>query len=793
MELKDSKKQDLNDQEKDQPEPLAHRIHSDQIRLLYQQNPFGIAAQSFAAVFLTIALWKVVPRSSLISWLFYMLLLSTLWLITAIYYHLKETRLSQDTWLILFAVFTFLSGCGWGIAGSLLMPAESLVHQTFVVILIFGMTAGSISFFSPVTSIYSLFLLPTFIPFNIWLFLQGGIYIILGFSGLIYMPIIFASCYYSNKFLLTSLSLAYKNVNLDLLNQLLEKRVAQRTSELEKSLALTQSTLESTAEGLLVVDRHGNIEYYNQQFIDMWQMPAKFTQEPDWQFFINEIFKKLKHPQIFLTNIDELQANPKQERFDEIISINNNVFEWHAKPHKMHDKIVGRVWSFRDITMRKQMEQQLAYQANHDLLTGLPNRTLLYDRINQGIAHARRDQTRLIIMFLDIDNFKLINDNLGHNAGDMLLQEIAQRLLLCTRESDTVARFGGDEFVILLVANTHKEIRLVSQRILTRVAQSIELASHEIVVTASIGISIYPHDGNDAATLLKNADMAMYMAKNQGRNTVKLYHESIKNHSKKSLEMQIELRNALLRNEFYLLYQPTIDLKTGQISGVEALVRWRHPKRGIIFPQHFIPIAEESRIIIPLGEWILQNACLQNKDWQSQGLRPVRMAINVSGVQIMRENFADIVEQSLASAQLSPQYIEIELTESTIMNETVQNLYTLKRLKEIGINLTIDDFGTGYSSLNYLKQFPVNKLKIDQSFVSDCISEQNDASIVEAIIAMGHSLKLKVLAEGIETEEQLQFLQQCQCDEGQGFFYGQPMSAEAFAKLLSEDLDYSSE
>ena len=261
MELKDSKKQYPNDQEKDQPEPLAPRIHSDQIRLLYEQNPFGIAAQSFAAVFLTIALWKVVPRSSLISWLFYMLLLSTLWLITAIYYHLKENRLSQDTWLILFAVFTFLSGCGWGIAGSLLMPAESLVHQTFVVILIFGMTAGSISFFSPVTSIYSLFLLPTFIPFNIWLFLQGGIYIILGFSGLIYIPIIFASCYYSNKFLLTSLSLAYKNVNLDLLNQLLEKRVAHRTSELEKNLALTQSTLEATAEGLLVVDHHGNIEY----------------------------------------------------------------------------------------------------------------------------------------------------------------------------------------------------------------------------------------------------------------------------------------------------------------------------------------------------------------------------------------------------------------------------------------------------------------------------------------------------------------------------------------------------
>lgn len=793
MELKDSKRQHLIDHEKDKQDPLANRIRSDQIRLLYEQNPFGIAAQCFAAVFLTIALWKVAPSPLLISWLLYMLLLSTLWLINAICHHVKENLLSEESWLFLFAVFTFLSGCGWGIAGSLLMPVENLVHQTFVVILIFGMTAGSISFFSPVIAIYSLFLLPTFIPFTIWLFLQGGIYIILGFCGLVYIPIIFASCYYTNKFLLTSLSLRYKNINLDLLNQLLEKRVANRTSELEKSLALTKSTLESTTEGLLVVDLDGHIEYYNQKFTDMWQMSRKFIKTPDLQLFINEIFKQLKHPHVFLTNMDEMRANPKQERFDEIVSVNNNVFEWHAKPHRMHDKIVGRVWSFRDITMRKQMEQQLAYQANHDLLTGLPNRTLLYDRINQGIAHAKRDQTKLIMLFLDIDNFKLINDNLGHNAGDTLLQEIAKRLLLCTRESDTVARFGGDEFVILLIANTHKEIRLLSQRILARVTQPIELANHEIVVTASIGISIYPHDGTDAATLLKNADMAMYLAKNLGRNTFKLYHESIKHHAKKSLEMQIELRNALLHNEFYLLYQPTIDLRTGQITGVEALVRWKHPKRGIIHPLQFIPIAEESRIIIPLGEWILQNACLQNKDWQCNGLRPICMAINVSGVQIMRENFADLVEQSLANAQLSPQYVEIELTESTIMNDTAQNLYTLKRLKEIGIGLTIDDFGTGYSSLNYLKQFPVNKLKIDQSFVNDCINDQNDASIVETIIAMGHSLKLKVLAEGIETEEQLQFLQQCHCDEGQGFFYGQPMSPAAFAKLLSEDLNYSRE
>lgn len=789
MEFNGSKKATLY-QGKNTKTLLSNKILGDQIHLLYEQNPFGITAQFFASIFLVITLWPVISHNSLIGWLIYMILISSLWFLIAIFYKRGRIFFNQKTWLIFFAIFTFLSGIGWGFAGSILIPTENLIYQTFVVMLMFGFTAGSLPFFSPIIFIYALFLFPAFIPFDIWLFSQGGIYVFLGFCGMVYMPIIFASCYYSNKFLVNFLSLHYKNRSLDTLNQLLERKVAQRTRELEKSLAITQSTLESTAEGLLVVSLGGHIEYCNQRFLDMWKIPIELASNPDFNVFIEAVLAQLKNPQEFLAKINKVNNQPRQESFDEIMTNNANVFEWHSKPHKLGNVIVGRVWSFHDITVRKQMEKQLAYQANHDLLTGLPNRTLLYDRINQGIAYAKRYQTQLNILFLDIDNFKLINDNLGHNSGDILLQKIARRLSSCTRDSDTVSRFGGDEFVILFIANKHNEVLQLSQKILSKVTQPMRLINHEIVVTASIGVSIYPKHGKDAATLLKNADMAMYLAKNLGRNNFQLYDETINRHAKKSLEMQIELRNALETNEFFLCYQPTIHLKTGEIIGVEALVRWRHPTKGIIHPLQFIPTAEESRIIIPLGEWIFRNACLQNKAWQEMGLRPVRMAINVSGVQLLRDNFVDMIESSLTEAQLDPRYIEIELTESTIMDDKKQNLYKLKQLKEIGIHLTIDDFGTGYSSLNYLKEFPVNKLKIDQSFTQDCLTDHNNASIIKAIIAMGHSLKLEVLAEGIETVEQLQFLQQCHCDEGQGFLYSHPMRAKGFAKLLARNKKY---
>ncbi|WP_232505522.1 putative bifunctional diguanylate cyclase/phosphodiesterase [Legionella clemsonensis] len=762
------------------------KILADRVHLLYEQNPFGITAQCGAATFLTIAIWPVVNHQLLLGWFIYMLVISAIWFGIAMSYKLQKKLYNPKTWLKWFSAFTFLSGCGWGFASSILMPTENLIYQSFVVILIFGLTAGSISFFSPVVSTYALYLFPAFIPFTIWLFWQGDIYILLGFCGLIYMPAVVISCYYSNKILLNFLSLHYKNIDLDTLNQLLERRVAKRTRDLEKSLAITKSTLESTTDGLLVIDLKGRIEYYNQNLISMWKIPEKFTPKTDLFIVIDELLSQLKFPQDFLKRIDELRANPEQETDYELLLNTENIFEWHSKPHQLRHTTVGFVWSFRDVTMRKQMEKQLAYQATHDLLTGLPNRTLLYDRIHQAIAYAKRYNNQLALFFLDIDNFKLINDNLGHNSGDILLQKIARRLTLFLRQSDTVSRFGGDEFVILFILNENDNVTQLSQKLLTKLTKPLQLLNHEIVITASIGASLFPNHGKDPATLLKHADMAMYLAKKE-RNNFKLFDEKLNESTQRSLEMQIDMRNGLIAKEFFLEYQPTIDLTTGEIIGVEALVRWNHPTKGIIQPLDFIPIAESSKLIIPLGEWIFTNACLQNKAWQEQGLKPLRLAVNVSGVQLVRDNFVGFVKETLKQSQLDPQYIEIELTESIIMDDKKQNLHKLNQLKELGVSLTVDDFGTGYSSLNYLKAFPVSKLKIDQSFTQECTKNHNDASIIEAIIAMGHSLKLRVLAEGIETFEQLQFLKSCHCDEGQGFFYRHPMSPEAFAQLLEKN------
>ncbi|WP_347251939.1 EAL domain-containing protein [Legionella sp.] len=793
MDLNSPKKVAFFFQHKNGNSLLTTKILADQIRLFYTQNSFGIIIHFLAAIFLAISLWNVTSHRLVLSWLFYMFVIYTAWYITTYYYRQNQNLVTKYTWFLLLAFFAFFAGIGWGISGSVLIPVNNLLHQTFVLIILFAITAGSIPFFSPITLIYALFLFPAILPFIIWLFMQGEVYILLGLCGLIYVPTIFACCYYVNKFLINTLALRYKNINLDTLNQLLEERVTKRANELERALAITKSTLESTADGILVVDLKGHVEYYNQKFLDMWQIPHLFTTNPNLQLFINEALKQISNPNEFLKILEENTSHPSHESFDEIVIDESRVFEWYAKPHWMRNLIVGRTWSFRDITLRKQMEQQLSFQANHDLLTGLPNRTLLYDRINQGIAYAKRYQTKLFLLFLDIDNFKLINDNLGHNIGDILLKEIAKRLTKNTRESDTVARFGGDEFIVLFITNKYSDVIKLTQKMLATVTTPMQLSHQEIVVTASIGVSLYPKDGTDAATLLKNADIAMYLAKNQGRNNFKLYDQSMKRHTEKSLAVQIELRNALANNEFFLLYQPTIDLKNGQIIGVEALIRWKHPRKGVIHPLQFIPIAEESRIIVPLGEWVFRNACLQNKIWQNMGLKPVYVAINVSGVQLTRENFVDQIELALDESQLDPQYVEVELTESTIMDAKKQNLHTLKQINAMGIHLAIDDFGTGYSSLNYLRAFPISKLKIDQSFVQNCLQDTSDTSLVEAIIAMGHGLKLKVLAEGIETVEQLRFLKQCDCDEGQGFLYGQPMSAKAFAKLLSSNLQYDHE
>jgi diguanylate cyclase (GGDEF)-like protein/PAS domain S-box-containing protein len=443
------------------------------------------------------------------------------------------------------------------------------------------------------------------------------------------------------------------------------------------------------------------------------------------------------------------------------------------------------LWMINDITDRKKREEHLIQLATHDALTGLPNRALLKDRLDWAISHAQRNQKLAALLFMDLDRFKTINDTLGHNIGDQLLKYVANRLKNCVREEDTVARLGGDEFVILLSDLPSVEvIEEIAAKILDSLAYPIKLESHEVYTSPSIGVSIYPRDGHDSDSLLKQADLVMYRAKAQGGNRHLYYAPEIDIPDKSRLDMEAKLRAALENENFTLHYQPRQSLVTGKIIGVEALLRWRHPRLGPISPAQIIPILEDTGLIIPVGEWILRTACQQCKSWQVEGECDIHIAVNISAAQFKQADFVDQVEDILQETGLNAHCLELELTETLIMQNAEETIDCLHRLQELGIRLAIDDFGTGYSSLSYLKHFPINYLKIDQSFVSSIMTDTNDRAIVSAIIGLAHTLNLKVIAEGVESFEQLSYLSSRKCDEIQGNYFSLPLSARECRKFL---------
>ncbi len=443
----------------------------------------------------------------------------------------------------------------------------------------------------------------------------------------------------------------------------------------------------------------------------------------------------------------------------------------------------------QDITERKAAEAQVQFLAYYDALTGLPNRTLLRDRILVALAGARRHREKVALLFLDLDHFKTINDSLGHSIGDQLLKEVAERLKKLTREPDTVARLGGDEFLVLMTdINETAEAVLVAERIVDAMAAEFVIQGHLLNVSCSLGISIFPDDGEEAEALFKNADLAMYDAKEHGRNNVRLFTPEMNIQAVERMTLENSLRSALERSEFYLVYQPQADLATGEIIGCEALIRWRHPELGVVPPNKFIPIAESSGLIIPIGEWVLRTACAQARQWQDQGLLAVPVAVNVSAVQFQQKDFLRLIETVLRESRLAPQYLELELTESLILSNADVVLFMLQQLREMGVRLSIDDFGTGYSSLSYLKQFPVYKLKIDGSFVRDVDIDPDDAAIIGSILVMAKSLGLKVVAECVENEEQVSFLRAHHCDEIQGYYFSRPLPADELGDKLRSSL-----
>jgi diguanylate cyclase (GGDEF)-like protein/PAS domain S-box-containing protein len=450
-----------------------------------------------------------------------------------------------------------------------------------------------------------------------------------------------------------------------------------------------------------------------------------------------------------------------------------------------YGKRTNYIGVFSDISKLKEVEQKLEYLAHHDSLTGLPNRLLLDSRIKQSLSRATRNNATLAILFLDLDHFKNVNDTLGHPIGDLLLQEVSDRLLECTREEDLIARLGGDEFAIILEGiHDSRDAGKVASKIIETLSEKYTLCEHEVFISCSIGISMFPDDGNNPTELFRNADSALYRAKNEGRNNYRYYTEELTLQAIQRMRMEGNLRYALERNELSVYYQPQIDLSNGQIVGMEALLRWKHPELGFIPPSTFIPIAEDTGLIIPIGAWVLHTACAFLKECIDQGLPKIRVAVNISSYQFHHENLSETVSKILHETGLEAKCLELELTEGIVMKDAESSILILNDLKEIGVEFSIDDFGTGYSSLSYLKRFPIDRIKIDRSFVRNIITDSKDASIAQAIISMSHGMDIKVLAEGVETLEQQEFLRSKNCDEMQGYYFSHPLPEDDMKRLL---------
>jgi diguanylate cyclase (GGDEF)-like protein/PAS domain S-box-containing protein len=493
---------------------------------------------------------------------------------------------------------------------------------------------------------------------------------------------------------------------------------------------------------------------------------------PEWR--INGIFNQL-------VRITEDGGVHEEEWENRAVAIQSN---W------LHRQVVGVeggvVAIIRDITARKLAEERVRFMAHHDGLTGLPNRSLIDDRLNQSILHAERNVDNFAVAFIDLDGFKMVNDGLGHNAGDELLKLVGERMVNCVRRSDTVGRFGGDEFVIILNSpnDDASTITPVLEKIRAAVTQSIVLGGQSVQVSCSIGVALYPQDGSTPRELLLNADAAMYRAKQMGANNFQFYAPEMNASVEAKLMLLDGLRHALEDGQFRVLYQPKIDVRTGLIFGVEALIRWQHPEHGMISPLRFIPLAEETGMIVSIGAWVLETACKQSMAWQAAGLAPITISVNVSARQFEENQLIERVALAMQESGLAPEHLELEVTESLIMRDLQQSIDKMRQLNAMGVSLSIDDFGTGYSSLSALKSFPISRLKIDKSFVSDLADNPDDQAIALAVISLAHKLDLRVIAEGVETEDQLRFLRENECDEMQGYLFSPPVPANDIRTLL---------
>jgi len=571
------------------------------------------------------------------------------------------------------------------------------------------------------------------------------------------------------------------------LRNAIDRQAVEDALYVEKERALV--TLNSIGDAVLCTDVSGKITYLNlvAETMTGWGREEAIGQS------LAEVFRIVDSatPRNFRDPIKAaVEQNMTTGLIVDCVLIRRDGFEsviedCSASIHDRAGRVIGAVIVFHDVSAARAMSRQMTHAAQHDLVTNLPNRLLLNDRIAQSISLARRQNRPLAVIFLDLDHFKYINDSLGHATGDKLLQAVSKRLLAGLRGSDTVSRQGGDEFVILLSEIADPEdVAASARKILLLLNAPHSIGGQDLLIGGSIGISVYPADGEDAETLIKNADTAMYRAKERGRNNFQFFKAEMNLKAVERQSLEGNLRRAFEREEFLLHYQPKVNLDTGEITGGEALIRWQHPDRGLVPPSQFVPIAEDCGLILQIGRWVLREACSQARAWQNEGLPPLRIAVNVSAVEFRDKGFAERVQTVLSETGLEARYLELELTEGVLMEDAESMVSVLQELKRMGVHLAVDDFGTGYSSLSYLRQFPIDVLKIDQSFVHQITADPDDSMIVSAIINMAKSLKHVVVAEGVETREQRNYLQAQHCAEGQGNLFSRPLAAARFAHFM---------
>lgn len=595
--------------------------------------------------------------------------------------------------------------------------------------------------------------------------------------------------------LIATMETALRQVKLEKQNDFME-------GQLKESEELHRFIVNASPDVVYMLDRNGCFSFLNDRIGPLLGFPkaellgchfSELVDEVDVEA-VNNLFNERRTGTRAVSNVEVRLKSKHKDRRANPARTQSVWFELTAmgiyadNNERTRENFVGTYGTARDISERKEAEEVINFQAYHDLLTHLPNRALLKDRLDLAIAHAQRNKRKLAAMFLDLDRFKLVNDTLGHSMGDRLLKAVAKRLQSCLRQGDTLSRHGGDEFTLLLPEiRTRDDVVVISEKILDRLNEPFVIDSHELFVGASIGIAMYPEAGTTGEVLIQNADIAMYHVKGRGKNGYQFFSEEMNHQFFSRLSLEREIRNAITQNEFEVHYQPQVSLQSGDITGVEALVRWRHPSRGLVEPREFLPLAEETGLIRQIDELVQKQAFQDVASWHKAGLGKIQLSVNLTATQIEQDGFVECFVQSLSASGLAPKFVKLEITENTLMQDLEIIIPKLKEVRQLGVRIAIDDFGTGYSSLSYLQQFPINTLKIDRSFVCEIRAEQGGASIVDAIVAMARGLHLDLIAEGVENRTQLKYLQAQGCEEVQGFIFSPAVPANDLIELLKKN------